>query len=237
MAERSPAGRTMTVVVCVLAGFMMTVSALASRGTDLRADRSADMRELILSQRTRNEDLRAEAETLRQEIDDLRRVQGADPALGEDLAQAGVISSTVAMTGPGMRVVLTDAPADVKPAGIDDDALIVHQQDIQAVVNALWSAGAEAMTIQGQRVVSTTGIKCVGNSVVLHGVPYAPPYVIDAIGDQGRMERALADSEALQVYRQYAEAFGLGYSQERVGTLRMPGFAGSVGIDEAQVLR
>lgn len=237
MTERSPAGRTMTVVVCVLAGFMMTVSALASRGTDLRADRSADMRELIMSQRTRNEDLRGEAELLREEIDDLRRVQGSDPALGEDLARAGVISSTVAMTGPGMRVVLTDAPADVKPAGIDDDALIVHQQDIQAVVNALWSAGAEAMTIQGQRVVSTTGIKCVGNSVVLHGVPYAPPYVIDAIGDQGRMERALADSEALQVYRQYAEAFGLGYSQERVATLRMPGFNGSVDIDEAQVLR
>ena len=52
----------------------------------------------------------------------------------------------------------------------------MHQQDIQAVVNALWAGGAEAMTIQGQRVISTTGIKCVGNTVVLHGVPYSPPY-------------------------------------------------------------
>ena len=59
----------------------------------------------------------------------------------------------------------------------------MHQQDIQAVVNAMWAGGAEAMTIQDQRVISTTGIKCVGNTVILHGVPYSPPYGISAIGD------------------------------------------------------
>ena len=56
------------------------------------------------------------------------------------------------------------------------------------MVNALWSGGAEAMTIQGQRVIATTGIKCVGNTVVLHGVPYAPPYVISAIGDPEKLQ-------------------------------------------------
>ena len=90
---------------------------------------------------------------------------------------------------------------------------MVHQQDIQAVVNALWSGGAEAMTIQGQRVVSTTGIKCVGNTVVLHGVPYAPPYVITAIGDQQRLRAALANAEPVQIYRQYVEAYGLVYRE------------------------
>ena len=55
------------------------------------------------------------------------------------------------------------------------------------MANALWAGGAEAMTIQGQRVVSTTGIKCVGNTVVLHGVPYSPPYRISAIGPTGEM--------------------------------------------------
>ena len=97
--------------------------------------------------------------------------------------------------------------------GLDPDLLVVHQQDIQAVVNALWSGGAEAMTIQGQRVISTTGVKCVGNTVVLHGVPYAPPYVISAIGDQRRLRAALADSSAVAIYRQYVEAYGLVYRQ------------------------
>ena len=57
------------------------------------------------------------------------------------------------------------------------------------MVNALWSGGAEAMTLQKQRVISTTGIKCVGNTVVLHGVPYAPPYEITAIGDLDALQR------------------------------------------------
>lgn len=79
------------------------------------------------------------------------------------------------------------------------------------MVNALWSGGAEAMTIQGQRAISTTGMKCVGNTVVLHGIPYAPPYVISALGDQRRLREALHASEPIRIYQQYVEAYGLGY--------------------------
>ena len=86
---------------------------------------------------------------------------------------------------------LDDAPSSVAANGIEPDLLVVHQEDIQAVVNALWSGGAEAMTIQGQRVISTA-VKCVGNTVVLHGIPYGPPYEISAIGDQARLRAALA---------------------------------------------
>ncbi len=96
------------------------------------------------------------------------------------------------MHGPAVRVTLTDAPVDFAPPGVNGDLLVVHEQDIQQVVNALWAAGAEAMTIQGQRVISTTAVKCVGNTVVLHGVPYAPPYVITSIGDIQRLEQGLA---------------------------------------------
>ena len=133
-----------------------------------------------------------------------------------------------------MRVTLTDAPNDVKPAGVDDDALVVHQQDIQAVVNALWKGGAEAVSIQGQRIITTSGIKCVGNSVVLHGIPYAPPYVIEAIGDAGRMAAALKESRALTIYRQYAEAYGLGYRETTESSLSLPAFQGALGITHAK---
>ena len=66
------------------------------------------------------------------------------------------------------------------------------------------------MTVQGQRVIATTGIKCVGNTVVLHGIPYAPPYVISAIGNQERLRTALATSEPVRIYNQYVAAYGLG---------------------------
>ena len=130
--------------------------------------------------------------------------------------------------GPAVRVTLTDAPADFAPPGINGDLLVVHEQDIQRVVNALFAGGAEAMTIQDQRVIATTAVKCVGNTVVLHGVPYAPPYVITAIGNQSALEAALAADPGVQIYRQYAQAYQLGYQQQRIGEVTMPAFSGSL---------
>ncbi len=232
-SPRSPQGRAATILVCVLAGLLITVSALAARGTDLRSDRNLSLRELVAQQAKRNEELRGDVARLRSEVEGLGHRQGASPELEQDMADASLHASTSPVSGPGMRVVLTDAPVDVKPAGVDDDALVVHQQDIQAVVNALWQGGAEAVSIQGQRVIATTGIKCVGNSVVLHGIPYAPPYVIEAIGDGNRLAASLDASKPLAVYRQYADAYGLGYSASKVTGLSLPAFEGALGVTHA----
>lgn len=232
--ERSLRGRVATVLVCVLAGLMMTVASLAARGTDLRADRNADLRDLIVTQGQRNTELRNEAQQLSDEVAQLGGGTSDIEALTAQVRKAEESAGLVAVAGPGVRVSLSDAPNDIKPPGLDEDLLVVHQQDIQAVVNALWAGGAEAMTIQGQRVISTTGIKCVGNTVVLHGVPYAPPYVIEAIGPRDGLEAGLGDSEAVQIYRQYVEVYGLGFSQEAVDSLEFPAFSGSTGISLAQ---
>ena len=90
--------------------------------------------------------------------------------------------------------------------------LVVHQQDIQAVANAMWNAGAVAVTIQGQRLISTTGIKCEGNQVTLHGLPYSPPYVIVGIGDPAAIEAELITDPMLATYRDYTTIPGGGVS-------------------------
>ena len=130
--------------------------------------------------------------------------------------------------GPGLTVTLDDAPEEVRerPATTSSNA-IVHQQDIQAVVNALWAGGAEAMTIQGQRVVSTTGIKCVGNTVMLHGVPYSPPYAISAIGDADAMRRSLDASPYIRAYLEAVDAYQLGWDVEREDDVEAPAYDGS----------
>ena len=79
--------------------------------------------------------------------------------------------------------------------------MVVHQQDIQAVVNAMWRAGAEAVTIQGKRIIATTGIKCSGNTVQPQGQPYSPPYVITAIGDQLELVNEIQRDPAVEAYR------------------------------------
>ena len=135
-----------------------------------------------------------------------------------------------------MTVTLSDAPASVAADGIDADLLVVHQQDIQAVVNALWRGGAEAVTIQGQRVISTTGVKCVGNTVVLHGVPYAPPYAISAIGDPVLLHEALASSEPIQIYKQYVSAYGLGFREQDVPKATFPAYEGALDLPNSRPL-
>ena len=223
-----------TVLVCLLAGLMMTVASIAARGTDLRSDRTANLRDLIVTQGNRNTELRTEAEALRDEVEQLSAQRFGAPPVDRASTALEVAAGLVAVSGPGFRVVLTDAPNDVRPAGVDDDSLVVHQQDIQAVVNAMWAGGAEAVTIQGQRVIATTGIKCVGNTVVLHGIPYAPPYVIEAIGDVNQIEASIDASEHIQVYLQYVNAYGLGYEEQRLDQIDMPAFAGSVGVTLAR---
>lgn len=220
-------GRITTAVVCLVAGLLMVISAAQARGIDLRPSRNTDLVSLLQDQSRRNTELTARASRLSDEVSalsaDVVDDDNLDAAESKLSAQAGMTP----VRGPAVTVTLDDAPSSVRPDGVDGDLLVVHQQDIQGVVNALWSGGAEAMTIQGQRVISTTGIKCVGNTVVLHGVPYAPPYEISAIGDQARLQTALADSPAMRIYRQYVDAYALGYAVRSQARAEFPGYRGS----------
>ena len=119
--------------------------------------------------------------------------------------------------GPGLVVTLTDAQRDANgrfPRDASPDDLVVHQQDIQAVLNALWSAGAEAIQMQDQRIIATSAPRCVGNTLLLNGRTYSPPYTITAIGDAPAMQAALAAAPLVTLYKQYVVRFGLGYTEE-----------------------
>ncbi|HIT75890.1 MAG TPA: DUF881 domain-containing protein [Candidatus Avipropionibacterium avicola] len=226
--------RLMTGLVCMLAGLMIVASAMVARGVDLRPDRNTDLVDLLDAEKARNAQLAEQVARMRSEVDELtaRRQSTSGSSEAAELQERGAL---VPVSGPAVTITLTDAPADFHPAGVDDDALVVHQQDIQAVANALWAGGAEAMTIQGQRVVSTTGIKCVGNVVVLHGVPYAPPYVITAIGDPTQMLAAVDSSRYIEIYKQYVDAYGLGWKQQSGEQVRLPAYDGPLSLDHARV--
>jgi uncharacterized protein YlxW (UPF0749 family) len=114
--------------------------------------------------------------------------------------------------------------------------LVVHQQDIQAFFNALWAGGAEAVSLQGQRLVSTTGIKCVGNTVVLDGVPYSPPYVIEAIGNRAQLNLALDQSPEVVTYRDYVEQYQLGLETRTLSDIEMSAYAGTVSLTHARAI-
>ena len=228
--------RSATVIVMAVAGLMMTTAAINSRGHDLRPERDTDMATLVRSQASHNAALQKEAAGLRAQVEDLSKANQTPGVTSSVISSASALAPSVglgAVSGKALRVTLDDAPLSENPDGVDANMLVVHQQDIQMVVNTLWSGGAEAMTIQGQRVISTTAVKCVGNTVVLHGVAYAPPYVIEAIGDLNAMQKALDTSEAVRIYKEYVSAYQLGWSVERAGQVTMPAYTGAVAVSHA----
>lgn len=145
------------------------------------------------------------------------------------------------VTGTAVSVTLSDAPYDLdNPPDVEDiRPLVVHQQDIQAVVNAMWAGGAEAVTVQGERIVTTTGIKCEGNSVQLHGVPYPQPYVVTAVGSQEEILAAIENNEYLAGYRSQAAdpAIGIGWELETMSRYTAPAYDGLLDVTYADVKR
>ena len=143
------------------------------------------------------------------------------------------------VAGEGVTITLSDAPEEViNNSSRDLNDLVVHQQDIQAVVNALWQGGAEAMTIQGQRVITTTGIKCEGNAVMLQGVAYAQPYVISAVGNPAAMEAAVAQNDWIAGYRAAAAVpdISVGWDMQDEERLEMPAYSGLTDLQYAEPL-
>jgi uncharacterized protein YlxW (UPF0749 family) len=134
-------GGLLTAGVLAVAGLMVAVGALTARGGDLRPSANTDLVDLLNAEARRNAELAERAATLQAEVDSLAsRLGELPPSEGrDDLAQA---AGAVAVAGPGVTVTLDDAPLSVKPAGVDAELLVVHQQDIQAVVDALWCCTA-----------------------------------------------------------------------------------------------
>ncbi len=222
--------------ICIGTGFLFVVGSVNADGADLRPA-GGDVASLLKERSDRIADRRDSARELRADIDTLSAgVSGA--ALDEYRDRVTKLEAPTGLTGlhgPGLRVTLTDAPRTVEPEGVDPNLLVVHQQDIQAFVNALWAGGAEAISLQGQRLISTTGIRCVGNTVLLDGVPYSPPYVIEAIGGTAAMANELARSPETTSYRVYVERFQLGLSVETVDDITIGAYDGPVSLSYARV--
>jgi uncharacterized protein YlxW (UPF0749 family) len=221
----------------------MATSAQTARGTDLRSERRTDLADLVRAQETRAEAAQQAVQQLRSDIDRLTAEQGraSSPvararAAGDALAPGVGLTS---MAGPGLVVTLDDAhrdPGTPLPAGVTPDDLVVHQQDLQAVVNALWAGGAQGVEVMDQRLVSTSAVRCVGNTLLLHGRVYSPPFTVTAVGDVRRLDAALQASPQVTTYREWVDTVGLGYTVSRRTSLDLPAYTGDLDLVHAQAV-
>lgn len=204
-------------------GMGLIAAANSADGLDLRQE-GGDIASILRDRSLQAESRQTTVDKLQKQIDQLTAESKSSTVKKEnrriqDLSDA---AGRTPLTGPGVRVTLNDAPRSVEVPGLDPNLLVVHQQDIQAVVNALWAGGADAITLQGQRIGPGTAVKCVGNTVVIHGVPYAPPYVIEAIGPSGSLLHSLDISPEVSTFIEYSQQYKLVYESRIVSELKMP---------------
>jgi uncharacterized protein YlxW (UPF0749 family) len=221
IAHRRSPWRFGVPLVCLLAGLLLAATHGVSGGAEIRRSDAPRLVDLVREAQQSVDRLTSQRDALVTTIDTHHGGSpGADAALAaitNRSAKLALDAGLDPMRGPGLVVTLNDAQRDAEgrfPRDATPDDLVVHQQDIQAVLNALWSAGAEGIQVQDQRIIGTSAPRCVGNTLLLNGRTYSPPYVIKAIGDAPAMKAALAAAPLVILYKQYVVRFGLGYSEE-----------------------
>ncbi|MBL1091273.1 DUF881 domain-containing protein [Streptomyces sp. NPDC001739] len=236
--------RLLTLVVFALAGLLFWLSFDTARGTNLRSDDSMLRLSDLIQERSHKNGVQDDRNaTLRGEVDALaRRDNGSSAAEDAKLRALEKSAGTKPVSGQGVTVTLMDAPpnATAKIPGVPEpqpNDLVIHQQDLQAVVNALWHGGAKGIKVMDQRLISTSAVRCVGNTLILQGRVYSPPYKITAVGDREALTNALTASPAIQNYLQYVNAYGLGWKVDQREAVTLPGYSGTVDLHHAQPVK
>ncbi len=248
MDERGPTGPRLrpaillSGVVFAIAGLMFAAAATTSQGTDLRAERVLELRDLVGRQDDQVKSLEQQVAAQQRVVDDLTAGRSGDPQAAQvrrDLDTLRSAAGLAPVTGRALRVSLDDAPIpdsdDPLWQTVTPDDVIVHQSDVEAVINALWRGGAEAIQVMDQRLVDSSSMQCVGNTLLLQGRVYSPPYVITAIGPVKDMRSSLWRDPTVREYRLWADAVGLGYDLERIPEVTIPAYEGPVTADHATV--
>ncbi|MGP9538416.1 DUF881 domain-containing protein [Brachybacterium sp. AOP43-C2-M15] len=226
-------GRIGVALVMVLCGLLFATTARLSGGGSIR-DESSDVVGVLEERGRQIESLTQDSADKRAEVDALRG-QGAGARTAERTEQLADAVGLSEVSGPALRITLTDAPGSALGAvpGAEPNDLVVHQQDLESYINALWAGGAEAMMLQDQRVINGSAFRCAGNTLLLEGRVYSPPFVITVIGPVEEMAAALDDAPGVAVYREWVDHVGLGEKVEDLEETTLPGFVGVLTVDAA----
>ena len=210
-------GQAAIALVCVVLGFML---ALQFRTTqDIRSSVPFQRIE-DLSQRLSQTE--KEKEALLKQVQELRRTSGAETVSREnELIKMG--AGVLTLEGPGVVITIDDSKRPSKP-GENPNLYLIHDEDILKVVNELKAAGAEALSINEQRLIASSEIRCAGPTLSVNNTRYSPPYDLRAIGDPQTLENALKMRGGVVETLQF---WGIQVTIKKQEVVKIPGYKGT----------
>lgn len=217
---RGPWRFSVTVVALLLFGLLVATAFVQNvRTTDQDASSRASLLSRIDAERQSIADSQERLGTLQAEVAQLNR---QDQLLSAELSRAqereerlGLVSGFRAVTGPGVRVDVDDSPSG-------DSLEAVRDEDLALLVDGLWGAGAEAITINNKRLTVLSSIRNTGSAINVNSRPLSPPYVVLAIGDPDTLQSNLLASERGNTWIGMADQLGFIWSMENAESLNLP---------------
>ena len=221
--QGTPPGRRHALTLVVLAAFGALVTTAGIQTARSEPVRQSSMDSLVAQVQDRRQsldDAREQVAALREAIEVGQRrllaASGRGVALQSQLTELGVAAGDVGATGPGVRITVDD---NTKPIS---ERQLVLDTDLQRLVNGLWASGAEAVSINGQRVTNLTAIRVAGDAITVNLRSIDGPYVVSAIGDPGELAARFVESEGGTWWLNLKAVYNLQFEMTSEDSLSVP---------------
>jgi uncharacterized protein YlxW (UPF0749 family) len=217
-----------------LLGFLLVTAGFSARQAKRQAaPGKSQLLHVIDQRRSQEADLEQAVRQLRQQVATAQAKAAVNSRAQRDEAdreaQLAIDAGTTAMRGSAVTVRLNDSTRQpLSPS--DASAYRIRDSDLQLVVNALMAAGAEAVAVNDNRIVSTSPIRDAGGTIVVNFRPLTPPYRVVGLGAD---LAAFEASDVARRFHQWTSQYGLGFATS-TGTATVPAYAGRVAISSAQ---
>jgi len=206
--------------------FLLTVAwARQGERAPLVEERRDRLAELVVQRQQRADTIERELNQLRARAESLATGKGPAAALQDEIERLAGFAGTAAVSGPGIEVALGDSP-NADEEGSPD--FRIQDVDVQLVVNTLWSEGAEAIAINGQRIVSTSAIRSAGQAILVNYKVLTSPYRIEAVGEPKALRERFDASEIAGRFRTWSQIYRLSIRVRSAESLTIPAYTGSV---------
>jgi uncharacterized protein YlxW (UPF0749 family) len=219
-------------IVFLIFGIVVAVqikSGLYARKTSAsNALTSEALKQELVKEQEIADDLKAAIDqnlAIRNDFIDKYIIQENDVKLAEDWERIKLSTGLSDVKGPGITIKLDDAPARQPDTPVN--WLIIHDQDIKVILNELKIAGAQAISINGERVVPMSEQLCAGPTIMINGNRYSVPYYIEVIGDPDELYDSINNSSRIALMREFNIRIDINKSKE----LKIAKFRGSAELD------
>lgn len=223
---RSKSAQVSMAVVCLVLGIMLAIQYRASQDQDyvgVRTGRDSDLTINFKKVTEERDSLAREVVDLREKLSNVRKNDQAMADLQDELQKSNMAAGLIPVTGPGIIVTLNDSPRTLQP-GEDPNDLLVHDEDILKVANELKASGAEAISVNDERLVSMSEIRCAGTTILINSTKIAPPFTIKAIGDPDILQSGILIKGGY--VEQYLKFYGIQVQVLKSKKIKIPAYSG-----------